>query len=394
MGIKNLMKLLRDEAPSAVREIKLKDLKDRRIAIDASTQLYQYFVMIRTSGNSSYDGFNSMLTSIDGRVTSHIQGFFNRTIKLLEMGIRPVYVFDGKPPELKQNELKKRGSAKQKAREEIETLKTSLETGIAEEFKPKLETVNENGELTQEPEQQLDPQIEQEIRDKINQLDKRTVRVTKEHNEEIKRLLRMMGVPVIEAPGEAEATCSRLARAGLVYAAGTEDMDALTFETPLLIRKLTFSGNKPIEEINLKKVIEGLKLENQEQFIDLCILCGCDYAPSIKGVGPKKAYALIKKHKNLEAVFEHVKTKTRYDVPEELESNLDEVRNLFYNPEVTDMETTKIKFEKPNIVKIKEFLVDELTFNKERVDKGIDKLLKYGGKKDIQQSITSFFKAG
>jgi len=261
MGIKNLMKLLKDESPSSIREIKLKDLKDRRVSVDASTQLYQYFVMIRTSdSNSSYNGMNSMLTSDDGRVTSHIQGFFNITIKLLEMGIQPLYVFDGKPPELKSNELKKRKLIKQNAQKEIETLKNRLET-VPEELE-----VNNDSEL-------IDKQIEQEIKDKLNQLDKRTVRVTQEHNEEVKRLLKLMGVPIVEAPGEAESTCARMARAGMVYAAATEDMDALTFDTPLLIRRLTFAGKKSIEEINLQKVLEVLEL-SKDAIIDLCILCG------------------------------------------------------------------------------------------------------------------------
>lgn len=377
MGIKNLMKLLKDEAPSSIREIKLRDLKDRRIAIDASTQLYQYFVMIRTSGNSSYNGMNSMLRSEDGKVSSHIVGFFTRSIKLLEIGIRPIYVFDGTPPKLKQNELKKRGSAKQKARDEIETLKTSLET------------VPEDDEKT---EYELDPQIEQEIKNRINQLDKRNIRVTKEHNEEVKHLLKLMGVPVVNSPSEAEATCSRLAKAGIVYAAGTEDMDSLTFDTPLLIRKLTFTGNKPIEEINLKKVLEELEL-NQDEFIDLCILCGSDFSSSIKGIGPKKAYKLIKTHKTLEAVFEHVKNKTRYEVPEELETNLDEIRNIFKNPEIPDLKSLNLSFSKPDVEGLKRYLVNKFGFNEERFNKAVQRLVKYGyNNRGTQKSITNYFK--
>jgi flap endonuclease-1 len=369
MGIKNLMKLLKDEAPDAIKEIKLKNLTDRKIAIDASIQLYQYFVMIRTTGNSN--GLNSMLMSNDGRVTSHIQGFFNRTIKLLEMGIRPIYIFDGKPPELKIHELQKRKKTKDKAKGEIETLKT------------KLETTNES-EL-------LDVDIEKEITDEINKLEKRNIKVTKEHNDEVKRLLNLMGVPVIEASGEAEASCAALARAGLVYGSATEDLDVLTFQTPIMLKKLTFSGNKPIEEIILNKVLKQLEL-TIDQFIDLCILCGCDYATSVKGIGPKTAYKLIKKHKNLESVFEHIKKNTKYEVPEELEFGLDEIRDLFHNPDIIDVETVKINFKPPDVEGLKHYLITELNFNQERVDKGIVKLIKYSGNKPIQKSITSFFK--
>lgn len=67
------------------------------------------------------------------------------------------------------------------------------------------------------------------------------LQVTTEHNEDCKRLLRLMGVPVIDAPSEAEAQCAAMAKEGVVYGAATEDMDCLTFGTPRLIRHLMAS---------------------------------------------------------------------------------------------------------------------------------------------------------
>lgn len=379
MGIKSLMKLLRDEAPGSVKETKLKNYTGKKIAIDASTQLYQYFVMIRTTGDS---GFNQMLAAEDGRTTSHIQGFFNRTIKLMESGIKPIYVFDGKPPELKMGELQKRKKAKEKAHADIQKVAEKhgviITTGDGVEIvEGNLEEIGDN------------IKVSEELAEEINKLSKRTVRVTKEHNEEVKKLLVLMGVPVIEAPGEAEATCSALCEAGKVYAAGTEDMDALTFKTPILLRHLSFAAGKarPIEEISFKKVLKELKLD-YVQFVDLCILCGCDYSPSIKGIGPKKGYALIKAHKNIEKVIKHVKEKTKYTVPKELEDNLDEIRQLFYNPDVTiDVD---LKFKKPDVDGLKKYLVTELNFNEERVSKSIERLKKARGISS-QKSIESFF---
>lgn len=65
--------------------------------------------------------------------------------------------------------------------------------------------------------------------------------MTAEHNEDCKQLLRLMGVPVIDAPSEAEAQCAAMASAGVVYGAATEDMDCLTFGCPRLIRHLMAS---------------------------------------------------------------------------------------------------------------------------------------------------------
>ena len=95
-----------------------------------------------------------------------------------------------------------------------------------------------------------------------------------------------------------------------MYAAGSEDMDTLTFNTPILYRHLTFSEAKkePISEINLQLALEGLEME-MSQFIDLCILLGCDYLEPIKGIGPKNALKLVREYGGLKGVVEHLREK-------------------------------------------------------------------------------------
>ncbi|KAG6845011.1 Elongation of fatty acids protein 2, partial [Arthromyces matolae] len=119
-----------------------------------------------------------------------------------------------------------------------------------------------------------------------------------------------MGIPCIVAPSEAEAQCAELARGGKVYAAGSEDMDTLTFSAPILFRHLTFSEAKkqPISEINLQAALDGLEMD-MSQFIDLCLLLGCDYLEPIKGIGPKTALKLIREYKNLKGVIAHLREK-------------------------------------------------------------------------------------
>ena len=133
---------------------------------------------------------------------------FYRTIRMMENGLKPAYVFDGKPPELKGEELVKRAERRAEAEKEMEKAR-------------------ETGDI-----------------DRVSKLERRTVRVTAEQNEQCKSLLRAMGVPVVDAPAEAEAQCAELVRKGKVYASGTEDMDALTFGSNVLLRHLTFSEAK------------------------------------------------------------------------------------------------------------------------------------------------------
>ncbi|XP_054164803.1 flap endonuclease 1-like [Oppia nitens] len=259
MGILNLSRLIADMAPESIREVELKSLFGRRVAIDASMSIYQFLIAIRNK--------EQLMTNDSGETTSHLIGLFYRTIKLLEMGIKPIYVFDGKAPLLKSGELTKRA------------------------------------ERRKEAENKLAEAVEEQDLENITKFNKRVVRVTRQHNSDCKKLLQLMGLPVIEAPSEAEAQCAQLCKEGLVYATATEDMDGLTFGSPRLIRNLTSSNNEKVKEYYLDKVLAGLGL-TRDQFIDLGILMGCDYCDSIKGVGGKKGLDLMKQYGSIEEILE------------------------------------------------------------------------------------------
>jgi flap endonuclease-1 len=199
-----------------------------------------------------------------------------------------------------------------------------------------------------------------------------------------------MGVPVIDAPCEAEASCARLAAAGKVYGTGTEDADALTFGTPVLVRHLNASEAKkqPIVEVNLAAALDGLKL-SMPQFIDLCILCGCDYTDSIKGIGPVTALKLIQEHGNIEGVLKNIDLK-KHPLPEPFP--FEEARQLFVTPEVCDVETTELKWGECDVAGLKQFLVEEKQFAEERITKAIERMQKCKGKSN-QGRLESFFGA-
>jgi len=196
-------------------------------------------------------------------------------------------------------------------------------------------------------------------------------------------------VPVVDAPCEAEASCAALAKSGVVFATGTEDADALTFGTPILVRHLSMAEARkmPIVEINLQAALEGLKL-NQEQFIDLCILCGCDYADSIKGIGPVKALKLIQDYGCIEEALKKIDT-TKYPLPEPFP--FEEARKLFKEPEVVEESShADIKWTDCDVDGLRKYLVDEKQFAEERVNKAIERLQKCKGKGN-QNRLESFF---
>ncbi|KXT13456.1 hypothetical protein AC579_4240 [Pseudocercospora musae] len=349
MGIKHLYQVIKENCPDAIKEGEIKNQFGRKVAIDASMSLYSFLVAVRSGGEQ--------LMNESGETTSHLMGMFYRTLRIVDNGIKPVYVFDGAPPKLKSGELAKRFQRKSEAQEAHEDAK---EIGTAEE---------------------------------VEKFSRRTVRVTREHNQEAQRLLKLMGVPYIIAPTEAEAQCAVIARAGKVYAAASEDMDTLTFASPVLLRKLTFSEQRkePIQEIHLDRVLEGLDMD-QNQFIDLCILLGCDYLDPVKGIGPKNALALIKEHKNLEGVVAMIEKTGKYTLPEDWPYQ--DARVLFQEPDVRqpDHPECDFKWDNPDVDGLVKFLVEEKGFSEDRVRSGAARLQK--NLKSSQQSrLEGFFKA-
>ncbi|ROV93515.1 hypothetical protein VSDG_06788 [Cytospora chrysosperma] len=351
MGIKQLFSIIKEEAPDAIKEGEIKNQFGRKVAIDhSSMSIYSFLIAVRSDGQQ--------LMNESGETTSHLMGMFYRTLRICDNGIKPLYIFDGAPPKLKSGELARRYQRKQEANEGLEEAK---ETGTAED---------------------------------VEKFSRRTVRVTKEHNAECQRLLKLMGIPYLVAPTEAEAQCAVLARAGKVYAAASEDMDTLCFNTPILLRHLTFSEQRkePIQEIHLDKVLEGLNMD-RKQFVDLCILLGCDYLDPIPKIGPHTALKLIREHGSLEKIVEFIQNdkKSKYSIPEDWPF-LD-ARDLFFEPDVrsADDALCDFKWDKPDIDGLVQFLVNEKGFSEDRVRSGALRLEK--NLKSSQQSrLEGFFK--
>ncbi|CAD2215369.1 flap endonuclease-1 [Angomonas deanei] len=304
----------------------------RRIAIDASMSIYQFIIAMK----GFQEGQGVELKNEAGEVTSHLNGLFARTLRMVDEGIKPIYVFDGKPPVLKQGELDSRRKRANEAELEFQKAKEAGDDEMMEK------------------------------------MSKRTVRVSREQIEDCKKMLTLMGIPVVQAPTEAEAQCAELVKKGKAWAVGTEDMDALTFGSCIMLRHLNYSDAKkrPIAEIHLQRVLEEMGLTS-EQFIDLCILLGCDYVPKIAGIGPQKAWDQIKTHGSIEKIIENLDS-TKYTVSEDF--NYKGARSLFVTPDVTPAEEVNIQFTEPDEEGLIQFLVREKMFNYDRVSKGVARL--------------------
>lgn len=341
MGVK-----IGDIVPS--KQIELVDLSGKIIAIDAFNSLYQFLSTIRDRETGQ------PLMDSKGRITSHLSGLFYRTVKYIENGIKPVYVFDGKPPDFKKRTIEERLERKKEAEEKW---KEALDSGI--EAKTYAQAAS---------------------------------RLTEDMIEDAKELLKLMGLPYVQAPSEGEAQCAYMARNGSAWAAGSQDYDSLLFGASRLVRNLSITGRRKLpkkemyieikpELIELNTVLESLRI-SREQLIVIGILVGTDYNPDgIKGIGPKKALDLVRTYKTLDKIMKIVHWEHDVDPYE--------IFDFFLNPPVTDSYT--IKFSLPDEEGIIKFMVEEHDFSEERVRKAI-KILKDAQTKGRQTSLSSWFK--
>ncbi len=315
----------------SARSVDFKDITGKRIAIDAYNALYQFLSIIRQPTGEP-------LMDADGRVTSHLSGLLYRSASLLEYGILPAYVFDGKPPAFKRSVVEGRIEARKAAEEKW---KAALERGDVEEAR-----LHAQG----------------------------SSQISKDMLEDAKRLLGVLGIPFVQAPSEGEAQAGYMAMQNTVWAAASQDYDSLLFGAPRLLRNIAVSGRRKLprknvyvnispEVFELKGALGELEL-NREQLVELCILVGTDYNPGgVEGLGPKKSYKIIKEYGSIErAVSEGVIEGFEFEA----------IKDFFLKPPISD--DYELKWNTPADSEVLGFLCDERDFSPERVMGALEKI--------------------
>lgn len=332
MGV-NLKDLIPDDVKTIIDD--LRSLRGKVISIDAYNALYQFLTAIRQS-----DG--TPLMDSRGRITSHLNGLFYRTINFVEAGIKLVYVFDGQPPEIKYMEIERRRKIKEEA---VKKYEEALKKGD-------LEAAKRYAQMS--------------------------ARLTEDMVADAKKLLDAMGIPWVQAPAEGEAQAAYMTAKGDCWATGSQDYDSLLFGSPRLIRNLTISGRRKLprkdiyieikpEVIELAKLLKKLSL-TREQLIAIGILVGTDYNPDgIKGIGPKKALQLVRTYRDIDKLFKAV---PRREFP------VDPLKifKYFMNPPHTD--DYKLEWREPDEKAVIEILVEEHDFSIQRVKNALERYRK------------------
>jgi len=313
-------------------KVELEQFSGSKIAVDGYNTLYQFLAIIRgVSGEHLRDA--------KGRVTSHLSGLFYRSVNLLELGIKLVYVFDGKPPELKATEIERRSTLRREAQVQYVRAREAGDLQSARKFAEASTTLR---------------------RDMVA---------------DSKLLLEAMGIPWVDAPSEGEAQAAVMASEGTVDAVASQDHDSLIFGAPLLLRNVTISGRRKLpskgifvdiqpERIVLSNVLRELDV-SREQLVDLAILLGTDFNPDgFPGIGPVTALKLLKKHQRID------------DIPEVKEglASIDygAIRRIYLDPPAE--RGVRPVWGNPDPKRVLSFLVDDHSFSPERVQAALDRL--------------------
>ncbi len=343
MGIKSLTTILNAKCKSAINTRNLQSYRGRILGIDISIYLYKF------------------LYSND----DHLEGITRLLLRLLKNQILPLVVFDGKPPKEKNDVLVSRKEKREylvTKKEVIEKFIISRDEKSVEEIKMEIEEYQrekrDNTKLENEDIEELLQKNRDEVRDELEKTVKRIIYVRAQHIESTKQLCDLMGLPYIVCKGEADCLLGHLCKEGIIDGCISEDTDVLANGGRIFIRNVIPDKNV-VEEFCLEGVLAGLEM-TYEQFMDMCILCGCDYTTKIGGMGPQTAYKLIKKHGNIEGVLEELRLRPdKFVIPEGEGFNYEKARDLFLNATREDNREEiqqRIKIRTPQIDELLVFL--------------------------------------
>lgn len=334
------------------RPINLSDLSGKTVAIDAFNALYQFLASIRQE-----DG--TPLMDFKGNITAHLSGLFYRTARLMENGIRPIYVFDGAPPAFKK------------------------------------ETIRHRSEIKRIAEEKWKKAMEEERLEDARKYAQAASRLTQPMIEECKELLTAMGLPHVQAPSEGEAEAAVMAKQNLVHASSSQDYDSLLFGSPRIIRNITISGKRKVsgkdkfilvqpEEIILKDTLDSIGV-SREQLVWMGLLTGSDFNEGVMKVGPKTALKIVKEHRTFPAIKAYVKEKYNY----EFEPYIDEVAEFFLNPPYE--KPADLRQKPPSLDAISKILCERHDFSEERVSRVVEQTEKAVNELNTQSKLKEWF---
>ena len=287
MVINNLNAFLRKNCPDIFEEIHLSEYAYKKVAIDTSLFLCKY-------------------KAIYG--DKWLSAFVNLVCSLRRNEVHAVFIYDnGSPPE-KEAEKEERRKQQENLKNKVSELENALEkfinTGEIEtillDLYKKIKDDNPP-RLLRKKDDNIDVNL---LKNKIEKMRSNILNISLVDFTLTKELFNILKIPYYNAILEAETTCSDLCKRGLVDAVLSEDTDLLAYETPIFLNKIDTFTDTCIR-INYEELLNSLEM-TKEEFLDFCIMCGCDYNKNIPKIGSQTAFKYLKKYGTIEDIKDNL----------------------------------------------------------------------------------------
>ncbi|NMC05884.1 MAG: hypothetical protein GYA24_11765 [Candidatus Lokiarchaeota archaeon] len=325
--------------PTGIRD---RDLAGMAVAVDGTAWLHQFLKV--TLANPADPGNRLVLVDKTCRLINHLRGFLYRTLHLVQHGIWPIYVFDGACDAKQRNAL-----TREQLRERHLAARKLHAAAIKDGAIPLAKAIAQRMDFAY-------PIAEQES----------------------KALLQLLGMPVVDAPGEGEAQCAWLARRGMVDAVVTRDADALLYGAPVVVNNLAVK-QKVAEQLVLRDELARLGI-TRAQLVDLAILAGTDYHAGVPGIGARTALKLLQARGRIEDVIAAHPGKDWSALGvasprQPFSAFIDEARARFLQPVVNEA-VTNVEWRTPDAGAVRRFLLEHHSFSPDLVEKALAGLAK------------------
>ncbi len=273
MGIRNFYRFIEKYCPDIIEKKKLEDYNGKILGVDANFLLYKFLEQNILFLCSNF---------IDE--TDNYEMFFLKMINIISyvycFGIKLIFVFDGKVPDIKKNTITERRMERDIARNKLEEVLEELNeydnSNNDDLFQAYINECNREANLTASKE---------ELIKKRKKLLLDTIYLDGSLIKSVKELLTYCGVPYIDAPYEADSQLAAMSKSNLIDGIISNDYDILTFGGKELIVdffiNIKIDPKREILSINLDKLLKKIKL-NYNSFVELCILMGSDYSDKPK----------------------------------------------------------------------------------------------------------------
>lgn len=290
MGIQNFHSFVKKHAPHVYRQIHLSEYAGKRVAVDISGLIYKYKILNKGKW---------------------LDSFVYLVLSLRRNRVHPIFVFDGQAPAEKDEEKTRRSAQRKVLSEKVFSLRESLDQyySSGEVNSVLVETMKKIGEdgppslLSSSGSRGINTSL---LEKKFDKMESQIVHWGEGEMEDLHTLFDLMGVQYLTAPTEAESMCASMALDGKVEAVVSNDSDVCAYGVQKFLYEIN-GMNETCIEIDYNELLTGLNLTS-DQFLDFCIMCGCDYNDNIPGIGPMNSYKLIKQFNRIENLPE------KYDV--------------------------------------------------------------------------------